>query len=87
VTSQLDPDLATLRRAQLDDPATVEALRQIAVHRETAAALERRARRATSPAEGALLSRRATHRRLLADRLWQHLVRDAAAMRHPSAYP
>jgi hypothetical protein len=72
---------AAERTAALDrDQTLVKQLRRIALHQETAALLELRAGRATSPTEAALLRRRAATRRSTAQQLRAQL----AAQRRPS---
>ena len=55
-------------------------LRQMALHLETAALLERRAQRAGDPREVAVLRRRAEHRRREAARIRERLATEGIAM-------
>jgi hypothetical protein len=64
-------------------PEVAADLRKMALHRETAAVLETKARRTTDPAQVATLRRRAEQRRRQAARLRARLVASGAAVAEP----
>jgi hypothetical protein len=65
------------------NPIAAETLREIALHQQTAAVLDFRARQATNQEKVEGLRRRAAQRRLLAEQLRDHLT--GGRSRHPSA--
>lgn len=75
------------RRAETHRPELAADLRQMALHLETAAVLEIRARRATDPAQVAVLRRRAEQRRAQADRIRAKLTADGAALDRSTRMP
>ena len=71
----------------MDDPDLAERWRQMVVHQETAAALERRAEVADAPAVAASLRRRAAQRYLWAERLRRELIARTEPPSHREVVP
>jgi hypothetical protein len=72
------------RRSGTALPEAAAELRQMALHLETAAVLDLRARRTADPAQVAVLQRRAEQRRQQAARIRARLAATGAAMPEPA---